>query len=601
MLLLLLSCCGLPLAAALALRVWGGLGERVVSRVGLVATSASALAALAAVGLWLLHGAHPFTSLPVALLTRGDYRLTFALRLDTAAAAFLLLVQFTTGTVIRFSRFYLHREPGFQRFFATALMFHGAMCVLALAGNLQVLFVSWEIVGLASFLLIGFYRERQSAVRNALKTYSVYRVADIGLLLAACLEAHAGSAVMGLLLLLAAIGKSAQFPFCFWVPRAMEGPTPSSALFYGGLSVHAGAYLLVRTEPLWGEAPLVHVAVGVVGLLTAILCAMFSRVQATIKAQIGYASVSQVGLVFVEIALGFPRLALVHLVTNALLRCFQLLVSPSAVAYVLRRHASAGAPVASEERSRYGQFSRKVRATLYTFAMQEGYLKELSRAALWAPLRRVGHAALARRGAVATAALALGSAAVLLAPAASPRQRLALGTITLLSALTMSGCALVAWRTPRGSIAWLTGSNVAIVAAAFAAAPRQAREASLGAVGMMLLSSGLAFAGATLALPRGATISRYAGLVDSHRAAATCALTGALGIAGIPIVPTFLGEDLLLHATLEVSLVFSVLAAAMLASNGYLAVRWFALAFLGAPAAPFTRPTSDGPRRESAR
>ena len=113
--------------------------------------------------------------------------------LDGAAAVFLALVQFITGLVMRFSRFYLHREPGFRRFFATVLLFHGAMCLLALAGNLDLMFAGWELVGISSFLLIAFYRERQSAVRNALKTYSVYRVADIGMLLAACLKGAGSS------------------------------------------------------------------------------------------------------------------------------------------------------------------------------------------------------------------------------------------------------------------------------------------------------------------------------------------------------------------------------------------------------------------------
>src|SRR6185312_12339478 len=151
-------------------------------------------------------------------------------------------------------------------------------------------------------LLIAFYRERQSAVRNALKTYSVYRIADIGMLLAACLQGggERSGYLIGLLLLLAAIGKSAQFPFSFWVPRAMEGPTPSSALFYGALSVHAGAYLLLRTFTLWHVSLTVHLAIGVVGLATAIVASLVSRVQTTIKGQVGYASVSQVGMIFVE-------------------------------------------------------------------------------------------------------------------------------------------------------------------------------------------------------------------------------------------------------------------------------------------------------------
>src|SRR6185503_6208162 len=317
----------------------------------------------------------------------------FQLELDGVAVAFLALVQFATGIVIRFSRVYLHREPGFQRFFATVLLFQAAMCLLTLAGNLDLMFAAWEMVGLSSFLLIAFYRERQSAVRNALKTYSVYRVADIGMLLAACLQGSGErtSAVLGLLLLLAAMGKSAQVPFSFWVPRAMEGPTPSSALFYGALSVHAGAYLLLRTMPLFAGVTTVRICIGLVGLVTAVLCSMFSRVQPTIKGQIGYASVTQVGIIFVEIALGLLHLALLHIVSNALLRCYQLLVSPSVVAHRLRQQASAGAARAGATRSLYERLvPERWWPTLYTFAVSEGYLKDVLKVVLWFPLRRLG-------------------------------------------------------------------------------------------------------------------------------------------------------------------------------------------------------------------
>src|SRR5262249_24490264 len=163
----------------------------------------------------------------------------------------------------------------------------------------------------------------------------------------------------------------------FWIVRAMEGPTPSSALFYGALSVHAGAYLLLRTYPVWGGIPVVHLTMGLLGITTAVLCAMFSRVQHTVKGQIGYASATQGGFIFVELALGLKALALFHMVSNALLRCYQLLISPSAVAYLLRQHRSSKFTPPSEEHSMYQRLlTREGRSSLFVFAISEGYIEE---------------------------------------------------------------------------------------------------------------------------------------------------------------------------------------------------------------------------------
>jgi len=578
---LLLASIALPIVVAVALAAHPIASERAVARVALGAATASALMSLLAIGLWTAGGAHAWSSAPRTLFAHGSFRFDLELRIDGAAAVFLTLVQFITATVLRFSRFYLHREPGFQRFFATVLMFQGAMCALALAGNLEVMFAAWEIVGLASFLLIAFYRERQSAIRNALKTYSVYRVADIGILLAACLERRSEHHAIGFLLLLAALGKSAQFPFSFWIPRAMEGPTPSSALFYGGLSVHAGAYLLLRTEPLWHDVSSVRIAIAAFGLVTAALCSMFSRVQPTIKAQVGYASITQVGVIFVEIALGMKTLALVHLVTNALLRFYQLLVSPSAVAYLLRRHAGAGAPTPSEAHSRYGRLSRRARATLFAFALNEGYLKEVVKGALWSPLRRLGAAALPRSTALAAVASTTVVAALVWAPRASEEVARGIGCAALAAAVLASSCAIGAWPAPRRAIGWIFVSSMAAVAAAFAVAPAKATFAVAWAASMVAVFCALALLGTALVVPQGRTIRRFAGLADASWLRTACALVGVLGIAGFPLLPSFLSADLLLDATLDVSVPFSIVTAIVLAANGYLSVRIFAFTFLG--------------------
>jgi NADH:ubiquinone oxidoreductase subunit 5 (subunit L)/multisubunit Na+/H+ antiporter MnhA subunit len=572
----------LPLVSTLAIATRLVTTEPAVARVAQTAATVSALTSLAAVALWAVHGGRPLTTPPHVLFEREGYRFTFELTLNVASVVFLVLVQFTTGLVLRFSRFYLHREPGFGRFFATVLMFQAAMCILTLAGNLDLMFAGWEMVGFASFLLIAFYRERHSAVRNALKTYSIYRVADMGMLLAACLAETGSHRELGLLLLLAAMGKSAQFPFSFWVPRAMEGPTPSSALFYGALSVHAGAYLLLSRFDLWGDVTSVRICVGAVGLLTATLCSMFSRVQPTIKGQVGYASVNQVGLIFVELSLGLRGLALAHMVCNALLRCYQLLVSPSAAAYLLRRHASAGTAQATQWRSAYSRaWPESWRTSLYVFAVSEGYLKEILKWLLWSPLRRLGRLMLPWR----TTLLGLGSiaavVAVIFVPRTTERVDLGLGWAFVALSLLCSASALGSWRRPLGAMGWVSASSLAVAGAVFALSPTHNLFAGLSYAAAIAILCTLGIVGTAMVAPRGKQIPRYAGFSEVHPLATAFSLVSALGIAGFPLLPTFLGEDLLLHDALRESGVASVVVAGVLALNGYIAVRSFAFTFLG--------------------
>jgi NADH:ubiquinone oxidoreductase subunit 5 (subunit L)/multisubunit Na+/H+ antiporter MnhA subunit len=579
---LLLTSVVAPLVLALVLAARLATREAIVARLAQGGAALSAATSLAAVALWVAEGQTPIVTPSHVLFQHEDYRFTFELALDRNSVVFLVLVQFTTGIVLRFSRFYLHREPGFRRFFATVLMFQAAMCILTLAGNLDLMFAGWEMVGLSSFLLIAFYRDRHSAVRNALKTYSVYRVADMGMLMAARLAETGSHRDLGLLLLLAAIGKSAQFPFSFWVPRAMEGPTPSSALFYGALSVHAGAYLLLRTFHLWGDVTQVRICVGLVGLVTAALCSMFSRVQPTIKAQVGYASVTQVGVIFVELALGLRDLALLHMVCNALLRCYQLLVSPSAVAYLLRRQVSAGSARPAEWHAAHARLlPRRWVSAVYVFSLSEGYLKDVLKSALWSPLRRLGGVVLPWRTVVFATGAVAAVVVIALALVGGNRASMLFAWGLVVLAFVCSGCALGSWRRPLYSVAWVSGSSLAVALAVFAMSPAQNGFAGISYAAAIAIVCALGLAGAAMVVPPGKAITRYAGFSESHPAATACCLVSALGVAAFPLLPTFLGEDLLLHDALRASVAASVLLTGALALNGYLAVRNFAFTFLG--------------------
>ena len=203
------------------------------------------------------------------------FHFTLKFVFDRLSVPFVILTFVLVGTIGAFASRYLHRDAGFRRFFLLYAFFLLGMVVASLAGTIETLFLGWELVGLSSALLVAFFHERRAPVANGLRVWSVYRMADAAFLLAAVALHHLhGSGdfdgLMGAgpwpeghvdvvqksradrwsLLLIAAAGKSALVPFSGWLPRAMEGPTPSSAVFYGALSVHLGTFLLLRVSPL---------------------------------------------------------------------------------------------------------------------------------------------------------------------------------------------------------------------------------------------------------------------------------------------------------------------------------------------------------------
>jgi NADH:ubiquinone oxidoreductase subunit 5 (subunit L)/multisubunit Na+/H+ antiporter MnhA subunit len=273
---------------------------------------------------------------------------------DRLSVAFLLLSLTLCFVVSIFTKRYLHREKGYHRFFLLYSLFVMGITISAIAGTIETLFFGWELVGLSSALLVAYFHDRTGPVQNGQHVWTVYRLADAAFLLGALVLHHFtgegdfnkivgtgnwpdGVAKMdpsyafqvGLLLLLAAAGKSALFPFSGWLPRAMEGPTPSSAVFYGALSVHLGAYLLLRVSPILEASLLLRGCVIGLGLVSAIFGAIIGSVQTDVKSSLAYASLTQVGLIVVEIGLGWYYLALIHMIGHASLRTLQLLRAPT--------------------------------------------------------------------------------------------------------------------------------------------------------------------------------------------------------------------------------------------------------------------------------
>jgi NADH-quinone oxidoreductase subunit L len=282
------------------------------------------------------------------------YRFSVKFVFDRLSVPMAILSFMLSGTIGAFASKYLHRERGFHRFFVLYAMFLLGMVVASLAGTIETLFAGWELVGLSSALLVAYYQERPAPARNGLWVWTIYRFSDAALLLAAVAMHHISGEgdfdqilgtdswpmghaamlphqafVVGLLMLLAAAGKSALVPFSGWLPRAMEGPTPSSAVFYGALSVHLGAFLLLRISPILDESPTLSAIVLALGLITAGFAYLAGSVQTDIKSALAYASLTQVAIIVVEIGLGLRYAALVHLLGHACLRTLQFLRAPT--------------------------------------------------------------------------------------------------------------------------------------------------------------------------------------------------------------------------------------------------------------------------------
>jgi len=285
----------------------------------------------------------------------GHHEATIDLVADGLSVPYVCFSTGLCALVNAFAGKYLHREPGFTRFFLLLALFGTGMNLMVLAGSIDVLFAGWEFLGISSTLLIGFFQDRTNAAKAAVRAFITYRICDVGLLTAGvivhravgsgdferlfsgawptgnCLVPATTATVISLLLVFAAMGKSAQVPFSNWLPMAMEGPTPSSAIFYGALSIHAGAYVLLRCEPLLEAAPVARLLLVVIGVGTALHAAAVGRVQTDLKSMLAYASMTQAGIIFAEIGLGLRVVALVHIVSHAVLRSLQILRSPSAL------------------------------------------------------------------------------------------------------------------------------------------------------------------------------------------------------------------------------------------------------------------------------
>ena len=376
--------------------------EESVARILKGSIAVSLLAGLGAAGVMIGTGRSQYPIVLGDWVVTPAFHLKFQFILDLLSLSYVILALVLCNIIGAFSTRYLHRERGYNRFFLLFAIFLLGMVVAALSDTVETLFAGWEMVGLSSVLLIAFFQERPAPPRNGLRVWIVYRVCDAALMLAAVLMhelsgggdfdhlvgagawPHVGEVpaaphfvLLGSLFVIAAAGKSALIPFSGWLPRAMEGPTPSSAVFYGALSVHLGAFLLLRINPLLASSVWLSAVVVALGLLTAVFAYLAGRVQTDIKSALAFASLAQVGIIFAEIGLGLDHLALIHLLGHACLRTLQFVRAPSLLHDHHQLENAIGARPEDEKPGWEEKLSPGLRAGLYRFALERGYLDSL--------------------------------------------------------------------------------------------------------------------------------------------------------------------------------------------------------------------------------
>jgi NADH-quinone oxidoreductase subunit L len=340
-----------PLFPLVGVLINGLLGSKTRRAAGHLATLMAGLSFLVVLGISreMIFGAGgSHTVLLWTWVTAGNLNVSLSFLVDPLSTIMLLVVTGVGFVIHLYSIGYMHGDPGYTRFFTYMNLFMVSMLLLVMGDNYLVMFVGWEGVGLCSYLLIGFWYEKQSASDAGKKAFIVNRIGDAGFLLGmfliwsltgslsyaevfqAQLAAPAATAI-GLLLFIGAMGKSAQIPLYVWLPDAMEGPTPVSALIHAATMVTAGVYMVARTNALFALSPLAMGVVATIGTLTLLMAGSIAIVQNDIKRVLAYSTVSQLGYMFLAAGVGAYTAAIFHLVTHAFFKALLFLGSGSVI------------------------------------------------------------------------------------------------------------------------------------------------------------------------------------------------------------------------------------------------------------------------------
>jgi NADH-quinone oxidoreductase subunit L len=593
-----------PLLAFIASLFWENKQEKPIARIVLFTKAFFIVATVVYAALWFINGSKPVNQRLFAIYETGHFVFAIQFYYDLITVVFSIVGAVLFFLVSTFSRYYMHRDEGYKRFFNTILLFALGYNLIIFSGNFETLFIGWEFIGISSFLLIAFYRNRYLPVKNAFKTLSNYRLSDVALILAmwmmhhlthqnvsftqlaeaksiAMQNDHSGMAIfIVIMIILAATIKSAQIPFTSWLPRAMEGPTTSSAIFYGSLSVHIGVFVLLRTSPFWEDMLWAKVAIIVIGALTGVIGTLIARVQPTVKTQIAYSSAAQIGIIFIEVALGWHVLALVHFTGNAFLRTYQLLVSPSVLNYLVHHQYFHYHPPKEKEVS-------STEAAIYMLGIKEWNLDAVMFKYLWSPFKWLGIQFQFFRSQTVTVLFILIGIAALIVSLIKPEfistgsatisvVLLALALAVVLFAFSFRGPALQAW-------SYLILSHLFIIAAI------GINASHIDSIEIVFYTSGIAVAfvlglyclNRTKAIDGDIVLNNYHGYVYEDKRTALLFLLAAIGMLGFPVTAAFIGIDVFFTYVEHGQIVLITLLGLCLLFIELAAIRIFLRIFLG--------------------
>ncbi|MBU1979934.1 MAG: NADH-quinone oxidoreductase subunit L, partial [Gammaproteobacteria bacterium] len=349
-----------PLAGAVIAGLFGWLIGRAASHWVTILSVAISFVASVVIFQDVLAG-HTFNGSVYTWLTTGDTRFEVGFLIDRLTTVMMLVVTFVSLMVHIYTIGYMRDDPGYQRFFSYISLFTFSMLMLVMANNFVQLFFGWEAVGLVSYLLIGFWYTRPTAIYANLKAFLVNRVGDFGFLLGiglvlahfgtlqydavfarapemmnATIELIPGSpwmlmTVICILLFIGAMGKSAQFPLHVWLPDSMEGPTPISALIHAATMVTAGIFMVARMSPLFELSDTALSVVMVVGAITALFMGFLGVIQNDIKRVVAYSTLSQLGYMTVALGASAYSVAIFHLMTHAFFKALLFLAAGSVI------------------------------------------------------------------------------------------------------------------------------------------------------------------------------------------------------------------------------------------------------------------------------
>lgn len=583
--------------------------ENLISGIAISTVGLHLIGILAFFVFWLMNS-YPSLNIKHIVLFETEYIEIFIdFYFDKITAVFVGVGSLIAFAVTIFSRYYLHRDEGFKRYFNTILLFFVSYNLVVFSGNFETLFIGWEILGVCSFLLIAFYRSRYLPVKNSLKVISIYRMGDICLILAMWMSHHLWhenitflklndlklvalhlnehywyGVFISLMILIAAAAKSAQLPFSSWLPRAMEGPTTSSAIFYGSLSVHLGVFLLLRTYPYWESLIIIKVFIIIIGVITSIIATSIARVQSSVKTQIAYSSIAQIGLIFIEVALGFHNLALIHFAGNSFLRTYQLLVSPSVLSYLIHDMVFSFSPKKQNEAN---SIFTKVKNTVYILSIKEWNMDFLLQYFLWNPFKWVGQKLnfLTKKGSVILLSIMYVSGLYCYYFQENiPGRIFELlpyffsmgGLILILKAFVERGDAIWAW-------------GFVIMGQLFIALSIALLNENFGHNYIFIYLSGSivsAIIGFVClikikAIDNNVRLNQFHGYIYEHPKLGFIFLISCLGLVGLPFTPTFIGIDLLfshIHKHEELLVIFTAFSFVFIELS---IIRIYARIFLG--------------------